>query len=221
MARPMTRRGPKGAPVCALAGQSAGGLAGQSVGALAGQRAGVLAGRSAARARSAPEPLALLLLPTRLEDFWLQEQARSLLEIPRVIALEASRRRAPRWLQESADVRAAGRLRLEGALALVALYHPRQYPLARALRARHEQAELWYLACEPPAPWPARERERLQELDQLARANAHTILAPEDGDAPLRARLRELGVISAHAFVPSARLGLRQGPWSGPRPGPR
>lgn len=166
-------------------------------------------------ARSAIEPLALLLLPARLEQFELEQHARALLKIPRVIALEASRRHAPRWLQDSADARAARRLRLPGALRLLVLYHPRQYPLARALRADHDQAELWYLASDPEV-WrtrPGPDAEDLRELDQLARENARATLGVTADGVPderlLRERLAELGVISARAFVPSARFSLR------------
>lgn len=203
---------------------------------------------SGSRSGAGDQPLALLLLPSSLEQFRLEQHARALLRIPRVIALEPSRRRVPHWLQESVDVRAARRLELPGVLMVIVLYHPRQYPLARALRAQHERAELWYLAprletsrLETLRPAEhGRERgelDELVELDELAKANAYRTLtvppssepessghgsglerdnsepAPESqpllDEEPLRERLRALGVISPHAFVPSARLRLR------------
>ncbi len=95
------------------------------------------------------EPLAALLLPARLESFELEAHARDLLAIPRVIALEPSRVRTPRFMREATTARQAARLRLPGRLRLLVLYHPAQYPLARALSSQHEDAELWYVAPRP------------------------------------------------------------------------
>jgi hypothetical protein len=163
----------------------------------------------------ADEPLAVLLLPGRLEGFELEAHARDLLSIPRVVALESSRMRPPRFLRGAAfSVRQARRLRFPGRPRLLVLYHPAQYPLARALCACHENLELWYI---PPA------REALENAgqnagqadarellisDELARERASQVLAATEGGvdaAPLRARLRELDVINPHAFIPGAR----------------
>jgi len=95
------------------------------------------------------EALAVLLLPEMLDDFAFGPHARELLSIPRVIALEPSRVRTPRVLREATAMRQARRLRLPGLLRLLVLYHPAQYPLARALCSQNEQAELWYV---PPGP---------------------------------------------------------------------
>ena len=95
--------------------------------------------------------MAVLLLPGPLEGFEREDHARGLLSIPRVVALEASSRRAPAWLRSAAPMRQAKRLRLPGELAVIILYHPAQYPLARALCAQHEDAELWYLPPDRPA----------------------------------------------------------------------
>src|ERR1700744_859531 len=123
---------------------------------------------------SEDESMAIILLPGPLEEFERQEHARSLLSIPRVVALEASRRRPPAWLRNAAPLRQARRLRLPGRLRVVVLYHPAQYPLARALCAHHEDAELWYL---PPdrAQVSGRNPEETRELllsDSLARDRA-------------------------------------------------
>ena len=160
------------------------------------------------------EPLAVLLLPSQLEGFALEAHARELLTIPRVIALEPSRVRTPRFMRTSAAVRQASRLRLPGALRLIVLYHPAQYPLARALSAHHVEAELWYLAPDPGSlTGGGREADELIAFDALARERAAGTLEVIDGgleaEQSLRLRLRELGVISARAFLPEARFGGR------------
>jgi hypothetical protein len=161
---------------------------------------------------SEDESMAIILLPGSLEGFEREEHARSLLSIPRVIALEASRRRPPAWLRNAAPLRQARRLRLPGRLRAVILYHPAQYPLARALCAQHEEAELWYL---PPdrAGLKGRSDEETQELlvsDSLARdRSTQTLLETPPGDSyddALRLRLRELDVINARVFIPEARF---------------
>jgi hypothetical protein len=158
------------------------------------------------------ESMAILLLPGPLEGFEREEHARSLLSIPRVVALEASRRRAPSWLRNAAPLRQARRLRLPGRLRMIVLYHPAQFPLARALCGQHAEAELWYL---PPdrSNLSGRNAEETQELlvsDSLARDRSkRTLTETPDGDSsadPLRLRLRDLDVISARAFVPEARF---------------
>jgi hypothetical protein len=167
------------------------------------------------------EPLAVLLLPSPLEGFGLEAQARDLLTIPRVIALEPSRVRTPRFMRTAAVVRQASRLRLPGALRLLVLYHPAQYPLARALSAHHAEAELWYVAQDPRSlTGGGREADELLAFDALARKRAAGTLDVIDGgleEQSLRLRLRELGVISAHAFLPEARFG-RRAPKGYPRP---
>lgn len=151
------------------------------------------------------EPLAVLLLPGRLEDIALQAHARDLLSIPRVVALEPPRVRLPRFLRGAGSSRQAGRLRFPGRVRLLVLYHPAQYPLARALIARYEDLDLWYV---PPGrdELEAAADGRVLEFDHLARERARQVLSvTETGDvddAALRARLRELGVISPYAFIP-------------------
>jgi hypothetical protein len=164
------------------------------------------------------ESLAIVLLPGPLEGFEREDHARSLLLIPRVVGLEASARRTPAWLRNAAALRQARRLRLPGRVRMVVLYHPAQYPLAVALRDRHDAAELWYL---PPrrSDLSGRTAEETQELlvtDSLARDRSTRTLTETPGgdsyDDPLRLRLRELDVINARAFLPEARFsrsGLR------------
>jgi hypothetical protein len=152
----------------------------------------------------------VLLLPGRLEEFRFQDHARELLNIPRVIALEASRHRIPSLLRDAAPLRQARRLRLPGEPRALVLYEPGQYRLARALLARYEQSELWYVR--PPDPGTAGD---LEELDRLAaeRATDERIIDPDIASAqfgsPLRLRFQELGIISSRPFFPGARVSSR------------
>lgn len=156
-----------------------------------------------------------MLLPGELEGFALEAHARELLAIPRVIALEPGRVRTPRFMRDSAAVRQARKLHFPGSLRVVILYHPAQYPLARALYSRYEAAELWYV---PPDPETRggddRDRGELASFDELARDRATaTLEVLPDGtvdDEPLRLRLRELEVINPRAFVAGVRFRSRQ-----------
>ena len=170
------------------------------------------------------EPLAVLLLPGRLEDFELAAHARDLLSIPRVVALEPPRSRGPGSLREAVSALQARRLRFPGEPRVLVLYRPRQYPLARALLGVHEHAELWYVPPDPAVFRTASDRSD----DELARSRAAWVLtASPDGDPraenePLRSRLTELGVISQHPFVPGVRIGPTRVPHEDgiPRLGP-
>jgi hypothetical protein len=152
----------------------------------------------------ADDNLALLLLPGRLEGFARERHARDLLSIPRVIALEASRWRPPAAVRDAVCQRQARRLRFPGRPRLLVLYHPVQYPLARALSARYQDLELCYL---PPGPETSLSADDAS-LDALARGRGTLVLEAGAGgvdDGTLRARLRALGVISQHAFLPGPR----------------
>ena len=157
-----------------------------------------------------PEPdeesLAVLLLPIKLEGFELEAHARGLLSIPRVIALEPSRFRTPRPLRNAVGIRQARRLPFPGRPRMIVLYHPAQYPLARALLSNDDELELWYV---PPDAASLADSSELRDLDHLAREHATQIVAVRDGtevpDTDLRERMRELDVINARAFVPLAR----------------
>jgi hypothetical protein len=124
-----------------------------------------------------------------------------------VLALEPSRFGTPPSLRDAVTARQARRLRFNGEPRAFVLYHPRQYPLARALLAVHEQADLWYF--QPDLQ--TLDDEDLVGLDELARTRATRVLvATPNGDAradnqPLRARLLELEVISHRPYVPSPR----------------
>jgi hypothetical protein len=163
------------------------------------------------------EPLGLLLLPCELEQFELEQHARGLLQIPRVVALEPSRVRTPKFIRDAAAMRQAKRLKFPGTPRLLVLYHPLQYPLARALTARHVQVEIWYVR---PDPHSLRDqggysREDQLMLDQLAaeRATRPVALGTDEvlaaQTASLRDRMSELGIISHRPFVPGGRVGHR------------
>ena len=156
------------------------------------------------REREPQEPLGILLLPCRLEEFELADHARGLLAIPRVVAIEPPGRATPRWLRDTLPMRQAKRLRFPGDPRVLVLYHPMQYPLGRALVARYD-AELWYI--DPGAGVLGEQVEELTELDQLARGRARQTISA--GDDALRFRLRELEIISPRPFVPGARVQTR------------
>jgi hypothetical protein len=159
------------------------------------------------------EPLAVLLLPRRLEEFDLADHARDLLDVARVVALEPPRFRRRTLLGD--DIRAmrqARRLRFPGRPRVIVLYDPHQYHLARSLSAKHE-AEVWYVkgtAIEPPQT--EAEGSELTLLDQMADEVAvQTLVAtaaadPRSDNEPIRRRLVELEIISPHPFVPGAQI---------------
>ena len=100
-----------------------------------------------------PDPRALLLLPRPLEGFILADQARDLLRADGVVAADPPRipygavARLPAPLRDRLARRTARRLlrALDGDLRAVAIFHPVQWPLARALLlAARPGAELWY-----------------------------------------------------------------------------
>jgi hypothetical protein len=148
------------------------------------------------------EPLGVLLLPVKLEEFELAGHAQELLDIPRVVAVEPGRWRSVGWFAgELRANRQARRLRFPGSPALLVLYWAAQYPLARALAARY-QAELWYVRCgEESDP-------ELRLLDELASERAARTVAP-DTAVELRRRMLELQIISHRPFVPGGRLERR------------
>lgn len=162
-----------------------------------------------------PEPLAVLLLPSVLEEFEFADHARDLLQIPRVVALEPPRWRTRKIFREFVPGRQAKRLRLPGVPRVLVLYHPAQYPLARAISGRYEETELWYMRPDlgELRDEPAYTRDDLFVLDELASQRAvESRLLRRDSDPrsvneALRVRLRELEVISVRPFVPGARVG--------------
>ena len=98
------------------------------------------------------EPLLLLLLPARLEDFALREAAEALLAAPGAVAIEPARVSyrsiggLPAPMASSIARRQAKRMRLPGVPRAIAVFDPLQLPLAGALLERHGDAEVWDLA---------------------------------------------------------------------------
>jgi hypothetical protein len=96
----------------------------------------------------------------------------------------------------------------------VVLYHPIQYPLARALCARHQDVELWYVRPDPDSlrDQGGYSRENQLELDTLAAERATRPVAYGTAEvlaaqtASLRDRMSELGIISHRPFVPGGRV---------------
>jgi hypothetical protein len=167
------------------------------------------------RPEAPSEPLGVLVLPGRLEEIEFAAQARDLLDIDRVVALEPSRRQARSGLTaELVAIRQARRLRFPGRPRVVVLYHPRQFHLARGLSAQHD-AELWYVTGAALDALSSSEEEALRLLDERAREVASGLIAPGAGETarednqPLRARLVELEVISSRPFIPGARIHAR------------
>jgi hypothetical protein len=169
------------------------------------QRGGIFGmGRMAEEeaARFADErPLGVLLLPVELERFDLRDRAEDLLTAPGVVGVDPARLsygRVARVSEALADGLAtvqARRLRLPGFPRALIVFHPHEYPLARALRDLHPDAELWY----GPAAEPAGERERALHERALERAALH--FDHPGGPAhtqnlPLWERLEELGIES-------------------------
>ncbi len=135
-----------------------------------------------AQTRDERPPICVLLLPRELERFILRDQAEDLLRAPHVVAVDPPRvrygaiARLPTPAGDMIAARQAKRLvralrRDRGEPRVVVIFHPLQYPLARALLGLCPGSELWY------GRWdryeraydasPAR-RERLEELHTLA-----------------------------------------------------
>jgi glycosyltransferase involved in cell wall biosynthesis len=122
-------------------------------------------------------PLCVLLLPRALDEFILRDQAQDLLSAPGVVAIEPARipygayLRLPGPVADGLAATQARRLRLPGTPAAIVIFHPLQYPLARALISEHPDAELWYWRWdryEVAYDASRRRRERLQDLHDSA-----------------------------------------------------
>src|SRR4051794_39759261 len=147
----------------------------------------------APRAGQEPPPIGVLLLPRRLEEFILREQAEDLLTAPGVVAVEPARisygayLRVPASVADGLAATQARRLKLPGVPRAIVIFHPLQYPLARALVAAHPDAELWYWRWDRyDAAYDAssRKRARLEELHLAAsmRAAVNVVVSDALGD---------------------------------------
>jgi len=163
--------------------------------------------RIAELAEKQHRPLCVLLLPQELEAFSLRERAEDLLTAPGVVAVDPARlsytaaARLPEAVGDGLAGVQARRLRLPGEPRAVAIFHPLQYPLARALLAPHPDGELWYGRVDAPPEQGRRLLERLEDLDRLAAERAALRFGTEPGPAharnlPLWERMERLGVES-------------------------
>ena len=156
--------------------------------------------------------LAVLLLPRTLEQFILREQAEDLLRAPGVVAVEPARipygafgrlPHAPALMLAATQAR---RMKLPGDLRVVVMFHPLQWPLARALLANHPEAELWYGRWdryEHAYDAPPKLRERLEAFHAAAAEHASLVFVASEALAALEreaGREAELVGLAAGAF---------------------
>lgn len=159
------------------------------------------------------DPLCVLLLSRELERFILRDQAEDLLRAPSVVAVDPPRVPYGAFLRlpEAVAYAVAGRqarrlvrtLRSRGEPRAIVIFHPLQYPIARAMLALCAGSELWY------GRWDRYERaydaspaqrERLERLHRLAAEDsALTFTASEELARLERAEDRE-----AHVVTPAA-----------------
>ena len=140
-------------------------------------------------ARDGYDRLVVLLLPERLEDFAWRSVAEDLLQAPGVVAVDPPRTsyrrlaRIPDAFGVSIASKQARRLRkrLPGTPAAIVIFHPGQYPLARALLVQLPECELWYgRVGRAEHEAPAQDRERLEELHVMAAERATLTFAHDD-----------------------------------------
>jgi len=140
-------------------------------------------------ARTVARSLCVLLIPRTLDSFILRDQAEDLLRAPGVVAVDAPSPpygivgRLPGPIGRAVASAQARRLGLPGEPRAVAIFHPFQLPLARALLERHPEAELWYGRWDryehayDAGPLTRRRLERLHA--DAARRSALTFVASE------------------------------------------
>jgi hypothetical protein len=163
-----------------------------------------------------PRPLAVLLLPRALEDFILRDQAQDLLRAEGVVAAEpppvpyGSVLRLPELIAYTLAQRTAKRLerglRRHGTAKVIVMFHPVQWPLARALLEREPGAELWYGRWdrfEHAYDARPRRRERLARYHELAAERSVLTFAASERLAELEreeGRTAELVPLAADSF---------------------
>jgi hypothetical protein len=146
-------------------------------------------GKVAERAEPIPmSPLGLLLLPAKLERFALRAHAEDLLTAPGVLALDPPRlgasARVPASVADGLSAGQARRVKLPGVPRAIVIFHPLQYPLARALIAYDPDAELWYWRRDVAEPdGSRRRRDRHEELHLAATMRASLLVVAAEEDA--------------------------------------
>jgi glycosyltransferase involved in cell wall biosynthesis len=164
-----------------------------------------LRGRAARAELEERTPLCVLLLPRELEQFILRDQAEDLLTAPGVVAIEPARvpygayLRLPAPVADGLAATQARRVKLPGRPAAVVIFHPLQYPMARALISEHPDCELWYWRWdryEVAYDASPRRRARLEELHQQAVNRASLTVVVSDALGELeRAAGRETALV--------------------------
>jgi hypothetical protein len=146
-------------------------------------------------------PLCVLLLPAPLEQCSMRERAEDLLTAPGVAAVDpprvsyASLARVSEAMADGIAAVQARRLRLPGHPRALVVFHPYQYPLARAVRGVHPDAELWY----GPAAEPMGEREESLNARAFERADLrfrHWNAPAHEQNLQLWERMEALGIES-------------------------
>lgn len=140
--------------------------------------------------RADDKPLMVLLLPDRLEHFAARPLADDLLEADGVVAVDPPRTsyralaRIPDAFGVSIASKQARRLRrrLPGRPAGLTIFHPGQYPLARALLTQLPDCELWYGRVSRPegTDHDGAARRRLAELHVMAAERAALTFVTDD-----------------------------------------
>src|SRR3954464_8453750 len=148
-----------------------------------------LRGRAAQVEPAERAPLCVLLLPRELEQFILRDQAEDLLTAPGVVAIEPARvpygayLRLPGPVADGLAATQARRAKLPGRPAAIVIFHPLQYPMARALISDHPDCELWYWRWdryEVAYDASPRRRARLEELHEQAMHRAARTVVVSD-----------------------------------------
>ncbi len=163
-----------------------------------------------------PDDLALLLLPRPLESFILRDQAQDLLRAPSVVAADpppvpyGAVLRMPQAMAHIVAARTAKRLlralRRHGKPRVVVIFHPVQWPLARAILDANEATELWYWCWDRfdhAYDASASRRARLRAYHEAAAARAELTIAASVRLAELEreaGRTAELVPLSADLF---------------------
>ena len=146
-------------------------------------------------------PLCVLLLPAPLERCTVRERAEDLLTAPGVAAVDPPRvsyAGLALFSEAIADGLAAvqaRRMRLPGYPGALVVFHTHQYPLARAIRGHHPDAELWY----GPDVEPDGEREKELNARAFERADLrfrHWDAPAREQNIPLWERMEALGIES-------------------------
>jgi hypothetical protein len=133
-------------------------------------------------------PYGVLLLPDSLETHRMRDQVADLLRASGVIAIEPSRvsygriARMPETMAVGVAARQVRRMKLPGTPVVIVIFHPLQYPLARALLAKYPESELWYGISEDYETHSERTKmtQQVAALHELAIARATLTFAPSD-----------------------------------------